>query len=198
MEKNNNIMKGSGENGKWITVNGAHIFVEDGQSVEDAMNKSFSKKDSSEAENNDFISYSSTGKLDRQKDFDSYQIGYSKQNNGDYVALTPSQSKHFKTESGAIKWLESKGYKKVEQEILKRNFSSKQELIDFVKQQTNVELKDDKNERFNNNDDILYARIPGKTGFENKSTNPVLSLLKKNGIRCEEHLNGGYWIYLNN
>lgn len=43
MEKNNNIMKGSGENGKWITVNGAHIFVEDGQSVEDAMNKKFGK-----------------------------------------------------------------------------------------------------------------------------------------------------------
>lgn len=43
MEKNNNLMSGKGEKGKWITVNGSHIFIEDGQSVEDAMNKHFSK-----------------------------------------------------------------------------------------------------------------------------------------------------------
>lgn len=44
MNKNNNIMKGQGEGGKWITVNGTHIFVEEGQSVEDAMNSKFDKK----------------------------------------------------------------------------------------------------------------------------------------------------------
>lgn len=43
MEKNNNLMSGKGEKGKWITVNGSHVFIEDGQSVEDAMNKHFSK-----------------------------------------------------------------------------------------------------------------------------------------------------------
>lgn len=43
MEKNNSLMAGKGEKGKWITVNGSHIFIEDGQSVEDAMNKQFSK-----------------------------------------------------------------------------------------------------------------------------------------------------------
>lgn len=41
MNKDNNIMKGQGEDGKWITVNGTHIFVEEGQSVEDAMNSKF-------------------------------------------------------------------------------------------------------------------------------------------------------------
>lgn len=41
MEKSNDLMSGKGENGKWITVNGSHIFVEDGQSVEDAMDVSF-------------------------------------------------------------------------------------------------------------------------------------------------------------
>lgn len=45
MEKNNNLMSGKGEKGKWITVNGSHVFIEDGQSVEDAMNKHFQKKD---------------------------------------------------------------------------------------------------------------------------------------------------------
>lgn len=43
MEKNNDLMAGKGEQGKWITVNGAHVFVEDGQSVEDAMKSKFSK-----------------------------------------------------------------------------------------------------------------------------------------------------------
>ena len=46
MEKNNSLTSGKGENGKWITVNGSHIFVEDGQSIEDAMNKQFSKSGS--------------------------------------------------------------------------------------------------------------------------------------------------------
>lgn len=44
MKKDNNIMKGQGEDGKWITVNGTHVFVEEGQSVEDAMNSKFDKK----------------------------------------------------------------------------------------------------------------------------------------------------------
>ena len=44
MEKNNNIMKGQGEDGKWITVNGTHILVGKGQSVEEAVNTKFDKK----------------------------------------------------------------------------------------------------------------------------------------------------------
>ena len=44
MEKDNNIMHGKGEKGEWKTINGAHVFVEDGQSVEDAMNKQFRKE----------------------------------------------------------------------------------------------------------------------------------------------------------
>ena len=43
--KKNNFMAGKGEQGKWVTINGAHVFIEDGQSVEDAMNKHFQKKD---------------------------------------------------------------------------------------------------------------------------------------------------------
>lgn len=44
MEKNNNLMKGQGEDGEWITINGAHVFVEKGQTVKDAMNNTFNKK----------------------------------------------------------------------------------------------------------------------------------------------------------
>ena len=43
MKKNNNLMAGKGEGGKWITVKGSHIFIEDGQSVDEAMEKHFSK-----------------------------------------------------------------------------------------------------------------------------------------------------------
>lgn len=47
MKKEDNLMSGKGEKGKWITVNGAHILIEDGQSVEDAMNKHFNKSSNS-------------------------------------------------------------------------------------------------------------------------------------------------------
>lgn len=50
MEKDNNIMKGQGEDGKWITVNGTHVFVEEGQSVEDAVNSKFDKKSNADKE----------------------------------------------------------------------------------------------------------------------------------------------------
>lgn len=50
MEKDNSIMKGQGEDGKWITVNGTHIFVEEGQSVKDAVNTKFDKKSRADEE----------------------------------------------------------------------------------------------------------------------------------------------------
>lgn len=53
MEKNNNLMSGKGEKGEWKTINGAHVYIEDGQSVEDAMNKQFSKGGGSKASDND-------------------------------------------------------------------------------------------------------------------------------------------------
>ena len=63
MKKNNNLMSGKGEKGKWITVNGTHVFVGDDQSVEDAINKHFSKSSNSkdpkieELSNNTGLSY---------------------------------------------------------------------------------------------------------------------------------------------
>ena len=53
MEKNNNLMSGTGEKGEWKTINGAHVYIEDGQSVKDAMNKQFNKGGGSKASDND-------------------------------------------------------------------------------------------------------------------------------------------------
>ena len=53
MKKNNDLMSGKGEGGKWITVNGSHIFIEDGQSVDEAMEKHFSK--SGDTKTNDLV-----------------------------------------------------------------------------------------------------------------------------------------------
>ncbi len=51
MKKNNDLMSGKGEGGKWITVNGSHIFIEDGQSVDEAMEKHFSKSGDTKTDN---------------------------------------------------------------------------------------------------------------------------------------------------
>lgn len=68
-------------------------------------------------------------------------------------------------------------------------FASKTDLIEFIKKQTNVELKNE--DGFCGDEpDLLYAEIP------RKSRNSVLMLCKKHGIRTEEHLNGKYWFYV--
>lgn len=71
------------------------------------------------------------------------------------------------------------------------NFSSKQELIDFIKKQTNVELQNVDN-FCGANPDLLYAEIP------RNHRNSVLSLCRKYGIETNEHVNGKWWFYLNN
>ena len=43
-----NFIKSSGDNGKWVTINGTHIFIKDGQSVEEALVDLQTKKDSQE------------------------------------------------------------------------------------------------------------------------------------------------------
>ena len=71
------------------------------------------------------------------------------------------------------------------------NFESKQELIDFVKEQFGVVLENE--EHFLNSEpDLLYTRIP------KQYQNQILSAFKKWGIETNEHLNNGYWIYLIN
>jgi hypothetical protein len=72
-----------------------------------------------------------------------------------------------------------------------KSFNSKQELIDFIKAQCKVELKNIDN-FCGNNPDFLYAEIP------QKYKNSVLSLCNKYGIEINEHLNNKYWFYIAN
>ena len=70
-----------------------------------------------------------------------------------------------------------------------KEFESKAELIEFIKQQTNVELKNI--DGFCGDDpDLLYAEIP------REERNLVLSVCKKYGIETNEHLDGRYWFYV--
>lgn len=71
------------------------------------------------------------------------------------------------------------------------NFESKQELVDFVKEQTGFVLENE--EHFLNSDPhLLYTKIPRVV------QNSILSLFHKKNIQTNEHTNNGYWIYLLN
>ncbi len=71
------------------------------------------------------------------------------------------------------------------------NFKNKQELIDFVKTQLNVELKGE--EPFDDEyEELFYTKLP------KKQKNKILSLFHKYGIETNEHFNNKYWVYLIN
>lgn len=79
--------------------------------------------------------------------------------------------------------------KRVSQSYVK-TFKNKNELVDFVKTQLNVELENDLADRLNQKRNILYTEIP-----KNKET-PIFSLLTKYGIRYEKHMKEYFWIYI--
>lgn len=216
MKKNNSLMAGKGEGGKWITVKGSHIFVEDGQSVDEAMKKHFSKSgNTSKVKTTDKAVKvdTDTGWEEGQLTGDSARFNKFLRlahNDADTQSLIDELKNIGLNEKGiSAVWnadsIYGKDANQQDRELMsifnnpeyraepKKEFNSKQDLIDFIKHQTNIEIKDDKSERLNNQDDILYARLPGHS-----DNNTVLSLLDKYGIRHEEHLNNGYWIWLKN
>jgi hypothetical protein len=69
---------------------------------------------------------------------------------------------------------------------------NKQDIVDFVKDQLNIELVNDPNDRLNQKRNILYTYIPEPS----RNTYKVLSLLKQKGLRVEEHLDDYYWIWV--
>lgn len=71
------------------------------------------------------------------------------------------------------------------------NFSSKQELIDFVEKQFGIVLENEEH-YLNSNSNLLYTRIP------KNMQNSILSAFRKWNIETNEHLNNGYWIYVIN
>ena len=72
------------------------------------------------------------------------------------------------------------------------DFVSKQELVDFVKEQCGVVLENDEAHTLNKHPDLLYTEIP------KKHKNQIFSLFRKRNIKTNEHLSGKYWIYLVN
>lgn len=71
------------------------------------------------------------------------------------------------------------------------NFASKNELIEFVKKQLGIELKNEDN-LYNGYSRLLYTEIP------REHQNAVFSLFDKIGIRYESHHSGRCWIFLMN
>lgn len=67
----------------------------------------------------------------------------------------------------------------------------KQELICFIKQQLNIELENDKDNCLNKKRKILYTQINQVDKIK------VLSLLAKNKIHYEAHINNYYFIFCN-
>ena len=69
-------------------------------------------------------------------------------------------------------------------------FKNKQELVDFIHHQLNIQLVNDKMDRLNKKRNILYTQLPS-TGML-----PLLSLLHKYNIRHESHRDNYYWIWV--
>lgn len=75
------------------------------------------------------IEYTHTGKAGKY-DFDEIKPGYSKIDNK-YIALTHAQSKTFKTEAGAKRWLEKQGYKQVSKNSKSKKPTKSKQLKSF-------------------------------------------------------------------
>ena len=70
-----------------------------------------------------------------------------------------------------------------------KNFKNKSELIEYVKKQTNIELKNE-DILLNKKRNILYTEIP-----KNRKTF-LLSFLNEKGIKYSYHVDDYYWIYV--
>lgn len=74
--------------------------------------------------------------------------------------------------------------------IEEKTFKNKQEFIEFIKHQTNIELQNDGNSSLNRKRNILYTKIDYTSGYQ------IIPILKKLNIRHEEHMDGYYWIWI--
>ena len=70
-----------------------------------------------------------------------------------------------------------------------KKFKNKNELIEFVKHQLSIELKNE-DTIMNKMKNVLYTEV------KRNIRNSVLMLLNKYKIRYEEHSNNYYYIYL--
>lgn len=72
------------------------------------------------------------------------------------------------------------------------DFETKQDLVDFAREQFGVVLENDETHPLNQHPDLLYTFIP------KNQRNSILYFFHKKKIKTNEHLNGKYWIYLRN
>ena len=70
-------------------------------------------------------------------------------------------------------------------------FENKNHLIQYVKEQFNITLKNEPG-FLNEDEDLLYTEIP------KQFKNAILSHFDKVGIEHNEHIGNNYWIYLKN
>lgn len=68
---------------------------------------------------------------------------------------------------------------------------TKQDIVNFIRHQTNVELENDPENILNKKRKYLYTSISVKDSYA------VFGVLHKYGIRYEKHLNDNYWICTN-
>jgi hypothetical protein len=70
------------------------------------------------------------------------------------------------------------------------NIKSKQDLIEFVKKQVNIELSNDSSDILNKNKKILYTQINRTNAYA------ILPILIKYRIRYKPHVKDNYFIYV--
>jgi len=70
-----------------------------------------------------------------------------------------------------------------------KEIKNKQDIVDFVKHQSNIELINDPTNILNKKRNILYTQITDRNAYT------VFPLLRKKGLRYEKHIKDYYWIY---
>ena len=71
-----------------------------------------------------------------------------------------------------------------------KDIKNKLDLIQFIKEQVNVELVNDAKDRLNNKRNILYTQISGNAVYS------IFPLLYKYKIKFVKHHIDNYWIYV--
>lgn len=73
---------------------------------------------------------------------------------------------------------------------VKKTFKNKQELVEFVKKQVNIELENDETNFLNRKRKILYTKITDQDAYL------VMPLFNKYGIACERHFRDYWFVYV--
>ena len=73
---------------------------------------------------------------------------------------------------------------------MKKTFKNKQELVEFVKKQVNIELENDETNFIYRKRKILYTKITDQDAYS------VMPLFNEYGIACERHFRDYWFVYV--